>query len=73
MRGVSVETSDSRAFEGALYQVYGGTDEAVNAMIKLIEGADEKVPSVESELLDVTCMCGRECMLMVDMIYLLTI
>lgn len=61
MRGVAdVTSSDSRAFEGSLYQVYGGTEEAVNAMIKLIDGADEKALSVESELLDVTCMCDRQ-------------
>ncbi|KAL1955636.1 hypothetical protein VTO42DRAFT_8369 [Malbranchea cinnamomea] len=47
-------SSDSRAFEGALLQVYGGTDEAVSAMIKLIEGSNEQVPSVEGELLEVT-------------------
>ena len=58
MRGMADQnSSDSRAFEGSLYQVYGGTDEAVNAMMKLIEGADEGVLSVESELLDVTCKC----------------
>ncbi|KAK2735293.1 hypothetical protein FQN57_001188 [Myotisia sp. PD_48] len=53
MRGVADESSiEGRAFEGSLYQVYGGTEEAVNAMIKLIDGADEKVLSVESELLE---------------------
>lgn len=56
MRRSGDETSsDSRAFEGALFQVYGGTDEAVDAMIKLIDGADEKVPSVEGDLLEVAC------------------
>ena len=58
MRRTGDETSsDSRAFEGALLQVYGGTDEAVTAMLKLIHGADEKVPSVDVEPLDVTCRC----------------
>ncbi|WEW61800.1 hypothetical protein PRK78_007296 [Emydomyces testavorans] len=55
MRRSGDETSsDSRAFEGSLFQVYGGTEEAVKAMTKLIEGADENVPSVEGEPLEVT-------------------
>ncbi|KAF3483540.1 uncharacterized protein GIQ15_02864 [Arthroderma uncinatum] len=55
MRGVADEHSvEGRGFEGSLYQVYGGTEQAVEAMIKLIDGAEEKVPSVESELLDIT-------------------
>ncbi|EFW22442.1 conserved hypothetical protein [Coccidioides posadasii str. Silveira] len=54
MRRSGDETSsDSRAFEGSLFQVYGGTPEAVDAMNKLIQGADEKVPGVEGELLEV--------------------
>ncbi|KAF7595165.1 hypothetical protein BBP40_007132 [Aspergillus hancockii] len=47
-------SSLTRAFEGVLYQVYGGSHEAVNAMIKLIDGVDEKVVSVEGETLEVT-------------------
>ncbi|EEP78386.1 conserved hypothetical protein [Uncinocarpus reesii 1704] len=54
MRRSGDETSnDSRAFEGSLFQVYGGSEEAVDAMTKLINGADEKVPSVEGDLLEV--------------------
>ncbi|ODH13902.1 hypothetical protein ACO22_06805 [Paracoccidioides brasiliensis] len=54
MRRSGDETSnDSRAFEGALFQVYGGTEEAVNAMLKLIDGAEDTVPSVDAEPLDV--------------------
>ncbi|KAK2745608.1 hypothetical protein FQN55_006098 [Onygenales sp. PD_40] len=54
MRRSGDETSnDSRAFEGALFQVYGGTDEAVTAMVKLIDGAEENVPSVDAEPLEV--------------------
>ncbi|OJD20039.1 hypothetical protein AJ78_00055 [Emergomyces pasteurianus Ep9510] len=54
MRRSGDETSsDSRAFEGALFQVYGGTEEAVSAMVKLINGADDIVPSVDAEPLDV--------------------
>jgi hypothetical protein len=56
MRRAGDETaSENRAFEGVLFQVYGGTHEAVDSMLKLIEGADEKVPSVDCETLDVTC------------------
>lgn len=56
MRRSGDDTSnDSRAFEGSLFQVYGGTDEAVEAMIKIIDGTDEKVLSVENEPLEVTC------------------
>lgn len=56
MRGVADEHSiQARGFEGTLYQVYGGTEQAVDAMVKLIDGTDDKVPSVESEILDITC------------------
>jgi len=48
-------SSENRAFEGILFQVYGGSHEAVESMTKLIEGASDKVPSVEGEPLDVTC------------------
>ncbi|OJD25495.1 hypothetical protein ACJ73_03131 [Blastomyces percursus] len=54
MRRSGDETSnDSRAFEGALFQVYGGTEEAVSAMVKLINGTEDIVPSVDAEPLDV--------------------
>ncbi|KAB8228726.1 hypothetical protein BDV23DRAFT_166838 [Aspergillus alliaceus] len=55
MRRSGDETSSlTRAFEGVLYQVYGGSHEAVNSMLKLIDGVDEKVVSVEGETLDIT-------------------
>ncbi|PKY02439.1 hypothetical protein P168DRAFT_239204 [Aspergillus campestris IBT 28561] len=55
MRRSGDETSsESRAFEGVLYQVYGGSNEAVESMVKLIGGVDEKIVSVEGEQLDVT-------------------
>ncbi|KAL8938298.1 MAG: hypothetical protein Q9211_003276 [Gyalolechia sp. 1 TL-2023] len=42
------ETSpENRAFEGALLLVYGGEVGAVAAMESLIEGTDEKVPTVD--------------------------
>lgn len=46
----------TKAFEGALLQVYGGDPSAVAAAEKLIEGSDEGVPSTEGVLLSVTCM-----------------
>lgn len=56
MRRSGDETSpESRAFEGVLFQVYGGTDEAVDSMLKLIGGVDEKIASVEGDLIEVTC------------------
>lgn len=56
MRRSGDETSsESRAFEGVLFQVYGGSKEAVDSMRKLIDGVDEKVPSVEGGSLDSTC------------------
>jgi polyhydroxyalkanoate synthesis regulator phasin len=44
----------SRAFEGVLFQVYGGSLDAVASMKKLIDGVDEKISSVEGETLDIT-------------------
>lgn len=56
MRRAGDETSlESRAFEGVLYQVYGGTPEAVESILKLISGEDEKVVTVDGEALDFTC------------------
>ncbi|RMJ27857.1 hypothetical protein PHISP_01277 [Aspergillus sp. HF37] len=47
-------SGESRAFEGVLFQVYGGSQEAVASMSKLIDGSDEKVPSVEGGPLEFT-------------------
>lgn len=49
------ESLESRAFEGVLFQVYGGNQNAVTSMMKLIEGADENVVSVEGNALEMTC------------------
>lgn len=49
------DTDESKAFEGALLLVYGGDDKAVDAVMNLIQGSDEQVPSVEGELLPVKC------------------
>ncbi|KAI9924536.1 hypothetical protein ASPWEDRAFT_172497 [Aspergillus wentii DTO 134E9] len=55
MRRSGDETSnESRGFEGVLYQVYGGSLEAVGFMSKLIDGVDEKIVGVEGEALDIT-------------------
>jgi hypothetical protein len=53
-----LEDDDSdltKAFEGALLQVYGGDASAVMAAEKLIDGTDEGVPSTEGVVLSVTC------------------
>lgn len=56
IRRIGDETApESRAFEGVLFQVYGGTYDAVDSMLKLIHGAEDKVPAVEGDILDVTC------------------
>ncbi|PYI04243.1 hypothetical protein BO78DRAFT_174867 [Aspergillus sclerotiicarbonarius CBS 121057] len=47
-------SSESRAFEGVLYQVYGGTQDAVTSMLKIIDGVDEKVAGVDGTTLEVT-------------------
>jgi hypothetical protein len=52
-----LEDDDSdltKAFEGALLQVYGGDAAAVMAAEKLINGADDGVPSTEGVILSVT-------------------
>ncbi len=49
-------SNENRAFEGALLLVYGGDANAVVAMEKLIEGTEDKVPGVDQEPLDFTCM-----------------
>lgn len=51
-------SNHSRAFEGALLQVYGGNEDAVSAMTKLIDGTDDRIPGTDGELLDVTCKCS---------------
>jgi len=45
----------TKACEGALVLVYGGDAGAVIGAEKLIDGADEPVPSTEGTLLEVTC------------------
>jgi hypothetical protein len=57
-----LEDDDSdltKAFEGALLQVYGGDAAAVMAAEKLIDGASDGVPSTEGVVLGVTCRFSR--------------
>lgn len=50
------ETStENRAFEGVLLLIYGGETDAVEAMERLVSGADEKVQTVDGILSDFTC------------------
>lgn len=49
------ESEESKAFEGALLLVYGGDANAVAAAEKIIDGADEGVPSTEGTILSFTC------------------
>lgn len=49
------ESLESHAFEGVLFQVYGGNQDAVTSMVKLIEGANESVIGVEGNALEMTC------------------
>lgn len=54
-RSGDAESLESRAFESVLFQVYGGNEDAVSAMLKLIEGSDEKLLAVEGDTLELTC------------------
>ncbi|CAG8187677.1 unnamed protein product [Penicillium nalgiovense] len=47
-------TTESRAFEGVLFEVYAGNQSAVNSLLKIAEGADEKINAVEGTTLDFT-------------------
>lgn len=54
-RAGDAESPESQAFEGVLLQVYGGNQDAVESMLKLINGADDKVTGVDGQILDVSC------------------
>jgi signal recognition particle GTPase len=59
-----LEDDDSdltKAFEGALLQVYGGDAVAVSAAEKLIDGTEDSVPSTEGVQLSVTCTIQSFC------------
>lgn len=46
---------ENMAFEGALLLVYGGDEKAVEAAVNIIDGSEEKVPSIEGVPLGVKC------------------
>lgn len=54
------QSEETSAFEGALLLLYGGDETAVDAMEKLIHGADEGVTSTEGAVLRVTCKHTRQ-------------
>lgn len=49
------ESPQGCAFEAVLYQVYSGNQSAVNSLLKLIEGAQEKVSDADGKTLEFTC------------------
>lgn len=49
------ESPLSGAFEAVLFQVYAGNQPAVNSLLKLIEGAQEKVSDADGQTLEFTC------------------
>ena len=49
---------ENLAFEGALLLIYGGDKSAAQAMVKLIEGSEDIVPSVEGQPSNFTCKTG---------------
>lgn len=51
------ESDENRAFEGALLLVYGGDTKAVETAVKIIEGSEEQVPSIEGDSLSTKCKC----------------
>jgi hypothetical protein len=48
------ESDESQAIEGVLLAIYTGDEGAVNAMLKLVEGAEESILSVPGEQLQTT-------------------
>lgn len=55
-QGGDETSTENRAFEGVLLLIYGGEAEAVEAMERLLSGADDKVQAVDGGILsDFTC------------------
>ncbi|KAL4875544.1 hypothetical protein BJY04DRAFT_201606 [Aspergillus karnatakaensis] len=54
IRHAGDDNLESRAFEGVLYQVYGGSPDAVASMRKLIDGVDEQITGADGVTLEVT-------------------
>ncbi|KAJ5350458.1 hypothetical protein N7541_008185 [Penicillium brevicompactum] len=46
--------TETQAFEAVLFQIYGGSQESVSNMLKVIDGIDEKIISDENTVLEVT-------------------
>lgn len=53
--GGTEESAKDRAFEAVLFQVYAGNESAVTSIMKLVDGAQEKVQDIEGGLLEWTC------------------
>ena len=53
--GAGADEAENGAFEGALLLVYGGDEKAVETAVKIIEGVEEKVPSIEGTETSVSC------------------
>lgn len=60
-RAGDAESPESQAFEGVLLQVYGGNQDAVESMLKLINGVDDKVTGVDGQVLNVSCKSYSFC------------
>lgn len=46
---------ENLALEGVLLAVYGGDESAVSAMLKLVDGTDDKTVNTSGEQLETTC------------------
>lgn len=53
--GSDPESDETQAIEGVLLAIYAGDDTAVSAMLKLVDGVNDKVLSVPGEELQTTC------------------
>lgn len=49
------ESDESQAIEGVLLAIYSGDDNAVQSMLKLVDGSDDQIVSVPGEQLETTC------------------
>ena len=53
--GQDPESDESQAIEGVLMAIYSGDQNAVDAMLKLVEGSTETIVSVAGETLQSSC------------------
>lgn len=49
------ESDESQAIEGALLLLYAGDESAVDAILKLVQGSEERIMSVPGEQLQTSC------------------